>query len=98
MNSYRYVTPARLELRDAALYYRERSSRVAASFMGSVQHAVDRLLEFPESAPVLKENVRGMAIARFPYTLVYRIEGDLILILAVAHQKQRPYYWVDRAL
>ena len=64
--------------------------------MASVQDAIDQIVEFPESAPVIRGEVRGKIISRFPYTLMYRAEDDIILVLAVAHQKQRPEYWIDR--
>jgi plasmid stabilization system protein ParE len=64
--------------------------------MASVQDAIDQIVEFPESAPVIRSEVRGKIISRFPYTLMYRVEDDIILVLAVAHQKQRPEYWIDR--
>jgi len=92
----RYLAPARRELRNAAYYYKERSPRVAATFMASVQSAIDDLVAFPESATVVKGAVRGKIVPRFPYTLMYRRDGDVIVILAVAHHKQRPEYWIDR--
>ena len=96
MIKYRYLAPARGELRNAAHYYRERSRRVASSFMISAQEAIDQNAEFPESAPVIRGQVRGKVVSRFPYTLMYRVEDNVILVLAVAHQKQRPEYWIDR--
>ena len=96
MIKYRYLAPARGELRNAAHYYRERSRRVASSFMISAQEAIDQIAEFPESAPVIRGQVRGKVVSRFPYTLMYRVEDNVILVLAVAHQKQRPEYWIDR--
>ena len=96
MIKYRYLSPARGELRNAALYYRERSRLVALSFLRSVQDAIDQIVEFPESAPVIRGQVRGKTVSRFPYTLMYRVESNVILVLAVAHQRQRPEYWFDR--
>ena len=32
----------------------------------------------------------------FPYNVLYSIERDLIVIVAVAHQKRRPTYWRTR--
>ena len=96
MIKYRYLAPARGELRNAAHYYRERSRRVASSFMISAQEAIDQIAEFPESAPVIRGQIRGKVVSRFPYTLMYRVEDNVILVLAVAHQKQRPEYWIDR--
>jgi len=64
--------------------------------MASVQDAIDQIVEFPESAPTIRGQVRGKVISRFPYTLMYRVEEGVVLVLAVAHQKQRPEYWIDR--
>ena len=96
MTTYRYLAPARGELRNAAHYYRERSRRVAASFMVEVQKAVNQVLEYPESAPFVRGKVRGKIIARFPYTLMYRRVDEVVIILAVAHHRQRPEFWIDR--
>jgi plasmid stabilization system protein ParE len=64
--------------------------------MASVQDAMDQIVEFPESAPVIRGEVRGKVVSRFPYTLMYRVEDGFVLVPAVAHQKQRPEYWIDR--
>ena len=40
--------------------------------------------------------MRRLLVKRFPYQLIYRVEGDEIVIYAVAHQKRRPGYWRKR--
>ena len=64
--------------------------------MVEVQKAVDQILECPESAPVILGEVRVKVIARFPYSLMYRMVDDVVIILAVAHHRQRPEFWIDR--
>ena len=64
--------------------------------MAEVQKAVNQLLEFPESTSLIRGDVRGRIVARFPYTLMYRILDEVVVILAVAHHRQRPEFWVDR--
>ena len=41
--------------------------------------------------------VRKRALDRFPYDLFYSFDENLLSILAVAHQKRRPDYWIERA-
>ena len=36
--------------------------------------------------------MRRLLVKRFPYQLIYRVEGDEIVIYAVAHQARRPGY------
>ncbi len=35
-------------------------------------------------------------LKRFPYTLIFRIEGEYVRVVAVAHQSRRPGYWGGR--
>jgi plasmid stabilization system protein ParE len=35
-------------------------------------------------------------VKRFPYSVFYRLREDHVRILAVAHQKRRPFYWRKR--
>lgn len=35
---------------------------------------------------------------RFPYAVIYVDEPDRVLVLAFAHFKRRPGYWIDRLL
>lgn len=40
--------------------------------------------------------VRGIPIRRFPFTIFYRSETSRIYILADAHQRRAPGYWLER--
>lgn len=64
-----------------------------------VRTATGRILQFPQSgAPdSAQEDIRRVMFNRFPFALVYRVDGDEILILAVMHERRRPNYWQDRA-
>jgi hypothetical protein len=39
---------------------------------------------------------RRCLLRRFPYGLIYALDQDDILILAVAHTRREPGYWRDR--
>ena len=41
--------------------------------------------------------VRTWPLKRFPYTLVYRVAGETITVIAVAHQSREPGYWERRS-
>ena len=40
--------------------------------------------------------VRRKSLARFPYSVLYTVDPDVLYIVAVAHQKRRPNYWLRR--
>jgi plasmid stabilization system protein ParE len=87
---------ARIEFDEAADFYGMERAPLGLAFVGAVEHAVDHVSEFPESCPVQRGRVRKMRVQRFPYSVMYSIVDDAIRVLAVAHDRRRPYYWSGR--
>lgn len=69
---------------------------MGASFLGAFNDALDQLLAFPESAPILHRKVRCKPLRRFPYSLLYSLRRQEIRILAVMNQNRQPLYWRGR--
>ena len=88
--------PAELELADAIGHYLERSAGLANEFLDEVDRAVATLLVFPESSAVLEAPVRRKVLRKFPYSLLYMVEEDEIVIVAVASESREPRYWGSR--
>lgn len=53
-----------------------------------VDRAVQRIVQFPHAHPPLPGGLRRCLLSKFPYQIVYRVEGDVIRIYAVAHLKR----------
>jgi toxin ParE1/3/4 len=88
---------AEQELIDAAAYYDAQRLGLGLEYLANVEHAVNLLTRYPETGPKVRGSVRRLTLPKFPYSLLYRtLENDQIRILAVAHHKLRPQYWLDR--
>src|SRR5881628_2824519 len=79
-----------------ALYYAERDPALALRFVEAVEDAIRRILEAPERWRVLEEDVRRCLTRVFPYGVLYIIEPEFILIVAVMHCGREPGYWKRR--
>ena len=66
-------------------------------FLDDLQQAVNTLREHPEIGVQVSKGLRRMLLHRFPFSLIYSVETDAILIVSVAHHRQRPGYWKSRA-
>ncbi len=88
---------ARLEL-DAALQWSKTAfgSRTAARLRRRFEQAGQLLLREPELGATLAGQARKFPLRQFPYTLVYRVQGEVITVIAVAHQSREPGYWANR--
>lgn len=87
---------ARIELREARLWYEERSPLSAVAFLQEFDAAVSCIAEAPTRYALSEYGTRRVALQRFPYNVVYRVGVAEIIIVAVAHQKRRPGYWSHR--
>ena len=96
MNQTRFLLPAEIEMLEAAAYYETRVNNLGDSFLTTVETAVNRISEYPEAWPEVGHGIRKYLLRRFPYCILYRIDPDEIVIVAVMHQRQRPYYWLHR--
>lgn len=94
--SYRFLTSAEEEMTEAALFYDEKVSGLGTDFIDDVQRVVDRLRTYPTLGQVVSGDLRRIVLSRFPFSLIYSIEPEGLLIVAVAHQRRRPGYWHER--
>jgi plasmid stabilization system protein ParE len=87
---------AETELNDAADYYSLRGAGIGRRFIAGVEGAVSEVVEFPEASAPVYERVRRKVLSGYPYTVIYSVTGSSIRVLAVAHDKRRPFYWHGR--
>jgi plasmid stabilization system protein ParE len=93
---YAFHPEALTEYAEAVQYYAEQRTEVAQAFIDAVEDAVYRIRESPTRYVVIDEDVRRCMTRRFPYGILYTIEPDYILILAVMHCSREPGYWKSR--
>ena len=88
---------SRVDLKEGKAFYRHRSPLAAVAFAREIDAAIARITESPSRYPEGEHGTREFILPwRFPYTVVYRVKGDLIVIVAVAHQSKEPEYWHHR--
>ena len=94
--TYSFHPAAQAEFRQATLYYFEKSPSLASAFYSEVASAIEGIIENPYLYPEIDEDVRRCLTKRFPYAILFTIEGHDILILAVMHCSREPSYWKHR--
>jgi len=60
------------------------------------RRVADLLCDAPSIGEPLDSRFRRFPLRRFPFGLIYFVDGDLVRIIAVAHRRQRPGYWRGR--
>jgi plasmid stabilization system protein ParE len=94
----RFLTLAETEVDDAVFWYQKRSADQSLKFLAELDRALNVVLTYPFIAAEIEPNIHRFLLRGFPYSLIYGVDDDLIIVIAVAHQSREPRYWADRIL
>ena len=88
-----FLPPAEEEMVAAAQFYEAQCPGLGTDFLKEVHLAVDAIAAHPRSGSRIKNEIRRRLLKRFPFGLLYVIEEQAVVIVAVMHLRRRPGYW-----
>ena len=94
--TYRFLSPAQQDLAQAMAYYEAAVPGLGLEFVDELERTVHRILLQPEAWTRVSENHRRCRMRRFPYGLIYSLEGDAVIFVAVFHLHRHPDSWKRR--
>ncbi|MFV8749412.1 type II toxin-antitoxin system RelE/ParE family toxin [Nannocystaceae bacterium ST9] len=87
---------ARVDLFDAIEWYERHSEGTADRFVAEYRRVRSLVAESPERWPRIEPTAHHFVFRDFPYSLVYTVAEDLVMVLAVKHHSRAPEYWLAR--
>lgn len=84
------------ELTDISEWYDVRETGLGLDFILEFETAVNLIKQHPESGSLMNESERRILLSRFPYGIIYTIDGNKILVYAIMHLSKKPNYWYSR--
>ena len=104
MATYELHPEADREMRAAYEWYEHQRTGLGADFLAALRSTLDGLTRTPHTGPLWPSErartlgVRRALLPRFRYVLPYLVLGnERIVVLAVAHMRRSPTYWLKRA-
>jgi plasmid stabilization system protein ParE len=96
--NFRVEPAARLEFVEGVRWYLDEAGvDQAERFDQAVSKAVTLLCRMPGLGTPLFGTLKAWPLRRFPFTLIYRVEREELVIVALAHQNRDPGYWRHRS-
>ncbi len=94
--NHEFLPEAQAEFGRAVAYYDQCGLGLGDEFVAEVEAAIRRILDYPHAWSEYHHGTRRCLTRRFPYGVVYQVRTGLILVVAVAHLRREPGYWVAR--
>jgi hypothetical protein len=84
------------DARETYLYLLERDERLADEFQRRVTEALRALAERAHHYQPGDDSIRRCPLKKFPHGIMYELQGDRVIVYAVAHPKRQPGFWKKR--
>lgn len=87
---------ARLELFESKRWYAEKSHIALRRFQVEITTLLSILEEEPELFQTVYGTKRIASLKKFPYSFIYALQHNTVLIYAVFHHSRNPKVWKKR--
>ena len=90
--------PARLDLDEAAEWYESQQLGLGlgAEFISEIEAALVQACDAPQRFPLVVGDVRRVRVRRFPYSILFRVRSNALIVLSVFHARRDPATWRGR--
>ena len=91
------IESASRELFETYDFYEKQGEGLGAHFASSVFAEIDSLGKFGGIHPVFFGRYHRLVCTRFPFTIYYSIDGDVVIIRAIIDSRRDPE-WIEEQL
>jgi len=95
--NYSFHPAAEAELLESVAYYESKIPGLGSSLIEEFEALANLIDASPTGWQIAHEpNIRRAPLHRFPLSIVYRDTPEGFQVLAFAHDRRRPQYWLYR--
>lgn len=87
---------AREDAIEARDWYEKQSTGLGGEFVRALDAAVAAASRSPDAFAAISGDFRRVLLRRFPYSLVYLVQADTLVVLACFHHRRDPRTLGDR--
>ena len=95
----RFLAAAREEFDGAVEYYDQQPVGLGQELTDELDAVIERIVSDPTSYEQMEPGIFRLSTQRFPcfpYSVIYVVRSDSVLVVAFQHAKRRPGYWKRR--
>ncbi len=95
--TYEFHPDAEAELLESVGFYESKVKGLGQAFIDEFESTINLVCGAPRQHIIeCQPDIRRAPLHRFPFTIIYREKFSIVQILAIAHDRRRPQFWLSR--
>ena len=95
--TYFFHPAAEIEYLESIAYFESKKPGLGATYLEDFERIMKNICQAPHRYPIEKQpDIRRVKMNKFPYFILFRESSNIVQVLAVAHYRRRPQYWLGR--
>lgn len=95
--TYEFHPDAEAEFLESVGFYESKVKGLGQAFIDEFESTINLVCGAPQQHIIECEpDIRRAPLQRFPFTVIYREKFSSVQILAIAHDRRRPQFWLSR--
>lgn len=84
---------AEIDLKVAHEWYNLQKENLGNEFLSEIGKIIKLIKANPHQFSIKQKNIHKAVLKRFPFTIFYTIQNNLIIVFAVFHNSRNPIVW-----
>ena len=89
MYSLKVQSEAVIDIQEAFEWYEMQKNGLGFEFIEEVENGFENICKHPQYYTSVNADFRRLKVKRFPYLIVYEIDGDLVIVISIMHASRK---------
>ena len=87
---------AEIDLYDAKKWYDLQKENLGSEFIQETENTIFQIKNNPFQFPLIKSKIHRAVVSRFPYSIFFYVDENIINVFAIFHTHRNPVIWKER--
>ena len=84
------------EVKSSYIWYQDKAKGLGDDYLTELETSYQAIVELPNIWSKFKKIFRRFLLSKFPFSIIYRFNGNTVFVVAVMHNSRKPGYWIGR--
>lgn len=84
------------DIKGAYFWYEKQLQGLGDRFILELEDGYEGIINFPNSWANFQYGFKRYILNKFPFSIVYKISNNQIIVISIMHNSRKPNYWYDR--